>query len=48
MKISCSFCDKTIEISEYEYALWSKGEGFYCEECLDKFERGINQTRKIS
>jgi len=47
MKISCSFCGKKIEATEYDYAMQIRGTLIYCEKCAEAFKNNISQTRKI-
>ena len=48
MKIKCGFCDKTIDLEEFDYAMWCKGECFLCEQCQEDFDSNLSKTRRIS
>ena len=47
MRILCGFCGKSVEVEEYDYAMWCNGELVLCGECEDGFNKGISRTRRI-
>ena len=45
--IQCNFCDKIIDVLEYDFVRWIKGELVLCRECRNDFEGGVTKTRRV-
>ncbi len=44
--IHCRFCNKIIDVDDFDFARWCKRELIFCSECYTDFKNGINKVRK--